>query len=510
MQKASKLIVVNAAPYETRVATLESGILVELLIERGEDRNLVGNIYNGKVIRVLPGMQAAFVDIGMDKAGFLFAGDYVTPPLEFDTDPAEEAPVLRDEISIRPARYPQETALPPIEGLIREGQHLLVQVAKEPLGTKGARITSHITLPGRHLVLLTWSSHIGISRRIEDPGERDRLSKIVESIRPEGMGAIVRTAAEGRSEAELKADMDYLVRLWETIRKRSESAAAPAMIHRELSLSLRTVRDLFSSETDRIVVDSPEEHDRIRTFALQFFPRTEGRIELYTGPEPIFDHYGIEIELTRALDKKVWLKSGGHIVIEQTEALTVVDVNTGKYVGRSSLEDTTVKINLEAVKEIVYQLRLRNIGGIIIIDFIDMKSEENRDKVYNALVDALRADRSKTTICKISELGLVEMTRKRVRESLGRSLAEPCPYCSGESVIKSKKTICYDIFRSLERQGMMLSGKQVSLYVHPALAEEMFGEERRYLEILENRYGMKVNISASDKFHIEQYRIEPI
>jgi ribonuclease G len=509
MQKASKLIVVNAAPYETRVATLESGILVELLIERGEDRNLVGNIYNGKVIRVLPGMQAAFVDIGMDKAGFLFAGDYVTPPLEFDSDPAEEPAVLQDEIAIRPARYPQETALPPIEGLIREGQHLLVQVAKEPLGTKGARITSHITLPGRHLVLLTWSSHIGISRRIEDPEERDRLSKIVESIRPEGMGAIVRTAAEGRSEAELKADMDYLVRLWETIRKRSESAAAPAMIHRELSLSLRTVRDLFSSETDRIVVDSPEEHDRIRTFALQFFPRTQDRIELYTGPEPIFDHYGIEIEVTRALDKKVWLKSGGYIVIEQTEALTVVDVNTGKYVGRSSLEDTTVKINLEAVKEIVYQLRLRNIGGIIIIDFIDMKSEENRDKVYNALVDALRADRSKTTICKISELGLVEMTRKRVRESLGRSLTEPCPYCSGESVIKSKKTICYDIFRALERQGLMLSGKQVSLYVHPALAEELFGEERRFLEILENRYGMKVNISASDKFHIEQYRIEP-
>ncbi|GAB4229158.1 MAG: ribonuclease G [Deltaproteobacteria bacterium] len=509
MQKASKLIVVNAAPYETRVATLESGILVELLIERGEDRNLVGNIYNGKVIRVLPGMQAAFVDIGMDKAGFLFAGDYVTPQLEFDTDPAEEPPVLQEEIGIRPARYPQDTALPPIEGLIREGQHLLVQVAKEPLGTKGARITSHITLPGRHLVLLTWSSHIGISRRIEDPAERDRLSKIVESIRPEGMGAIVRTAAEGRSEAELKADMDYLVRLWETIRRRSESSAAPAMIHRELSLSLRAVRDLFSSESDRIVVDSNEEHDRIRTFAFQFFPRIQDRIELYTGPEPVFDHYGIEIEVTRALDKKVWLKSGGYIVIEQTEALTVVDVNTGKYVGRSSLEDTTVKINLEAVKEIVYQLRLRNIGGIIIIDFIDMKSEENRDKVYNALVDALRADRSKTTICKISELGLVEMTRKRVRESLGRSLTEACPYCSGESVIKSKKTICYDVFRALERQGLMLSGRQVSLSVHPALAEELFGEERRFLEILEQRYGMKVNIAASDKFHIEQYRIEP-
>ncbi|HQU13960.1 MAG TPA: Rne/Rng family ribonuclease, partial [Thermodesulfobacteriota bacterium] len=482
MQKASKLIVVNAAPYETRVATLESGVLVELLIERGEDRNTVGNIYNGKVIRVLPGMQAAFVDIGMDKAGFLFAGDFVTPPLEFDTDPAEE-PVLPEEIGIRPARFPQDTFVPPIEGLIREGQHLLVQVAKEPLGTKGARITSHITLPGRHL-----------------------LTKIVETIRPEGMGAIVRTAAEGRSEAELKADMDYLVRLWETIRKRSESAAAPVLIHRELSLSLRAVRDLFSSESDRIAVDSREEYDRIRSFASQFFPRIQDRIELFGGPEPIFDHYGIEIEVTRALDKKVWLKSGGYIVIEQTEALTVVDVNTGKYVGRSSLEETTAKINLEAVKEIVYQLRLRNIGGIIIIDFIDMKNEENREKVYNALVDALRADRSKTTICKISELGLVEMTRKRVRESLGRSLSDACPYCSGEGVIKSKKTICYDVFRALERQALILSGKQVSLYVHPALAEELFGEERRFLEILEQRYGMKVNISASDKYHIEQYR----
>ena len=508
MQKASKLIVVNAAPYETRVATLESGILVELLIERGEDRNSVGNIYNGKVIRVLPGMQAAFIDIGMDKAGFLFAGDFVTPQLEFDTDPAEE-PVIPEEIGIRPAHFPQDTFVPPIEGLIREGQHLLVQVAKEPLGTKGARITSHITLPGRHLVLLTWSAHIGISRRIEDPEERDRLSKIVETIRPEGMGAIVRTAAEGRSEAELKADMDYLVRLWETIRKRSESAAAPVLIHRELSLSLRAVRDLFSSESDRIAVDSQDEYDRIRSFASQFFPRIQDRIELFAGPEPIFDHYGIEIEVTRALDKKVWLKSGGYIVIEQTEALTVVDVNTGKYVGRSSLEETTAKINLEAVKEIVYKLRLRNIGGIIIIDFIDMKSEENREKVYGALVDTLRADRSKTTICKISELGLVEMTRKRVRESLGRSLSDACPYCSGEGVIKSKKTICYDVFRALERQGLILSGKQVSLYVHPALAEELFGEERRFLEILEQRYGMKVNISASDKYHIEQYRIEP-
>ena len=382
-------------------------------------------------------------------------------------------------------------------------------MAKEPLGTKGARITSHTTLPGRHLVLLTWSSHIGISRRIEDTEERDRLSKIVETIRPEGMGAIVRTAAEGRSEAELKADMDYLVRLWETIRKKSESAAAPVLIHRELSLSLRAVRDLFSSESDRIAVDSQEEYDRIRSFASQFFPRIQDRIELFSGSEPIFDHFGIEIEVTRALDKKVWLKSGGYIVIEQTEALTVVDVNTGKYVGRSSLEETTAKINLEAVKEIVYQLRLCNIGGIIIIDFIDMKSEENREKVYNALVDTLRADRSKTTICKISELGLVEMTRKRVRESLGRSLSDGCPYCSGEGVIKSKKTICYDVFRALERQALILSGKQVSLYVHPALAEELFGEERRFLEILELRYGMKVNISASDKYHVEQYRIEP-
>jgi ribonuclease G len=303
--------------------------------------------------------------------------------------------------------------------------------------------------------------------------------------------------------------MDYLVRLWETIRKKSENTAAPVLIHRELSLSLRAVRDLFSSESDRISVDSQEEYDRIRSFASQFFPRIQDRIELFAGPEPIFDHFGIEIEVTRALDKKVWLKSGGYIVIEQTEALTVVDVNTGKYVGRSSLEETTAKINLEAVKEIVYQLRLRNIGGIIIIDFIDMKSEENREKVYNALVETLRADRSKTTICKISELGLVEMTRKRVRESLGRSLSDACPYCSGEGVIKSKKTICYDVFRALERQALVLSGKPVSLYVHPALAEELFGEERRFLEILEQRYGMKVNISASDKYHIEQYRIEP-
>lgn len=507
MQKATKLIVINAAPYETRVATLESGILVELLIERGDDRNIVGNIYKGKAIRVLPGMQAAFVDIGLDKAGFLFAGDFVTPQLEMD-EAGNGEEVIPDEIGIREARYPQDHALPPIEGLIREGQHILVQVAKEPLGTKGARITSHITLPGRYLVLLTWSNHIGVSRRIEDPDERERLSALVETMQPDGMGAIVRTAAEGRTEAELKADMDYLVRLWDTIRRRSETSSAPTLVHRELSLSLRAVRDLFTADTDRIVVDSPEEHERIHAFASQFFPRIRDRIELYEGPQPVFEHFGIEIELARALDKKVWLKSGGYIVIDQTEALTVIDVNTGKYVGRTSLEETTLKINLEAVKEIVYQLRLRNIGGIIIIDFIDMKNEENREKVYQALVEALRADRSKTTICKISELGLVEMTRKRVRESLARSLSEPCPYCSGEGHIKSKKTICYEILRALERQGPLLAGKQVFLYVHPALAEELFGEERRFIELLETRFGMKVNISASDKFHIEQYQIE--
>ena len=507
MQKGNKLIVINSAPYETRVASLESGVLVDFLLERGDDRNIIGNIYKGKVIRILPGMQAAFVDIGMEKAGFLYAGDFVTPRLGFEDDENGEEDIAED-IDIHAARFPQEQYIPPIEGMIREGQHLIVQVAKEPLGTKGARITSHITLPGRYLVLLTWSAHIGISRRIEDPGERERLYEIGERILQDGMGAIVRTAAEDRTETELKADMDYLVRHWDTIRKKCEAASAPTLIHRELSLSLRAVRDMFTADMDRIVVDSEEEFVRIRDFASQFFPRLQDRIELYQGSQPVFEHYGIEIELARALDKKVWLKSGGYIVIEQTEALTVIDVNTGKYVGRSSLEETTVKINLEAVKEIVYQLRLRNIGGIITIDFIDMKSEENREKVYQALVDALRADRSKTTICKISELGLVEMTRKRIRESLSRFLSEPCPYCSGEGIIKSKKTICYEIFRELERQALLLAGKQVSLYVHPAVAEEMFGEHRRFIEMLENRFGMKVNISASEKFHVEQYQIE--
>jgi ribonuclease G len=483
VQKGNKLIIINSSPYETRVATLESGILVEFLLERGEDRNIIGNIYKGRVIRVLPGMQAAFVDIGMEKAGFLYAGDFVTPRLGYDADENGDEDLVED-IDIHAARYPQEQYIPPIEGMIREGQHLIVQVAKEPLGTKGARITSHIALPGRYLVLLTWSEHIGISRRIEDLEERERLHAIVEGIRLDGMGAIVRTAAEGKTVADLKADMDYLVRHWDTIRKKGDAASAPVLIHRELSLSLRAVRDMFTADMDRIVVDSEEEYIRIRDFASQFFPGLRDRIECYQGAQPIFEHYGIEIELARALDKKVWLKSGG------------------------SLEETTVKINLEAVKEIVYQLRLRNIGGIIIIDFIDMKSEENREKVYQALVDALRADRSKTTICKISELGLVEMTRKRVRESLARSLSEPCPYCSGEGIIKSNKTICYEIFRAIERQALLLAGKQVSLYVHPALAEEMFGEHRRFIEMLENRFGMKVNISASEKFHIEQYQIE--
>jgi ribonuclease G len=452
-------------------------------------------------------MQAAFVDIGLEKAAFLYVADVfdeVEAVEQFIDDGNHVSPPASEEDDGEEIRV-----LPPIEDLLQEGQEILVQVAKEPIGTKGARITSHISLPGRNLVYMPTVDHVGISRRIECEEEKDRLRELVEQIRPEGSGFIVRTAAENKSSEDLTLDMEFLLNLWQDICRRKDGGGAPSLIHSELDVICKVVRDVLTEDVRRIVIDSKEEYDKVVRFIDTFMPRLRYSIELYTDEEPIFDAFGLEVEIARALGRKVWLKSGGYIIIEQTEALVAVDVNTGRYVGKHNLEDTILKTNLEAVKEIAFQLRLRNIGGLIIIDFIDMEKEFHREKVYAALLDALKNDKSKTNILKISELGLVEMTRQRVRESIGRTLCEPCPYCEGKGYIKSRPTLAYEIFRELRRELAELEGNAVNVVVHPDVAAILYDEERQGIEELELRFGKKITVVARPVFHQEQFEILP-
>ncbi|MDD5285802.1 MAG: Rne/Rng family ribonuclease [Desulfuromonadaceae bacterium] len=501
-------LVINAASHETRIALIENGTIAELYIERSREKGIVGNIYKGRVVRVLPGMQAAFVDIGLEKAAFLYVADVFDAIEEYESllydgrkkdDESSAEQDANNHTEFRP--------LHPIEDLLQEGQELLVQISKEPIGTKGARITSHISLPGRHLVYMPTVDHIGISRRIEDEVERERLREIVERLKQPGSGYIVRTVSEGKSEEDLIADMQYLSTLWDEIAKRKDKAAVPSLLHSDLDVVQKVVRDIVTEQVDKIIVDSKTDHDRVVQFISTFADKRKYAVELYGEEEPIFDHYGLEVEISRALGRKVWLKSGGYIIIEQTEALTAVDVNTGRFVGKHNLEDTILKTNLEAVKEIAYQLRLRNIGGIIIIDFIDMEKEVNRDKVFTALEDALKSDKSKTNILKISELGLVEMTRKRVRESIGRMMCEPCTYCEGRGYIKSKTTICHEIFRELRREMLDIRGTKATVTVHPLVADLLYDEERRGLEELEKKFKKRVTVRAKPGFHQEQFEI---
>jgi ribonuclease G len=419
---ASELII-NASPHEIRVALLEEGTVVEVQIERKKDQSIMGNIYRGRVLKVLPGMQAAFVDIGLGKAAFLYVTDAHSSFREYHEMLSEGLDEDKD-FEFATASPFSHTPLQ-IEDVVCEGQELLVQVSREALGTKGTRITAHITLPGRYLVFMPTVDHVGVSRRIRDEAEQQRLRDIVLTMRPPTMGFIVRTASEGAQEGDLKNDMDLLMQIWQTIQQKNQTAATPSLIHSDLNMVLRAIRDLITTDVKRVVIDSGEGYREITQFIEEFMRRTRCNVELYEGRTPIFDVYGIEAELDRAVKRKVWLKSGGYIVIEMTEALTAIDVNTGKFVGKRNLEDTIVKTNLEAAKEIAYQLRLRNIGGIIILDFIDMEKESNRETVYQALELSLKKDRARSNISKISDLGLVEMTRKRTRESLTELLGEP-------------------------------------------------------------------------------------
>lgn len=489
MKNTRTELVISSNPFETRVALIEQGRLSEFYVERAKDRGITGNIYKGRIVRVLPGMQSAFVEVGIQRTSFLHVSDIKEPPEGFEEDEEEH----KRHANVR------------IQDIVKEGQEIMVQAAKEPIGTKGARVTSYASLPGRYLVLMPTYDKIAISRRISSEKERKRLREIVSSIRPAGYGFIIRTVCEGMRKEDVQADMEFLIKLWKAILKKKEEVRTPGLIWAELDLTLRTIRDLFSEDIERLVIDSKDEYERARKFLEEFMPHLAGRLALYEGKEDIFDAHGVEIELTDALERKVWLRSGGHIVIDQMEALTAVDVNTGKYVGKRSSEDTIVKTNLEAVKEIVYQLRLRNIGGIIVIDFIDMARQSDREKVYNTLKEALKADKARTNILKISELGIVEMTRKRVRESLSQSLCEPCPYCDGNAQIKAKDTIIMDIYRELARE-LPLRKKKATIYVSPSISERI-KEDPAPIQDIERKFGKKVFVKPVERFHQERYEI---
>src|SRR5262245_28365842 len=391
--------------------------------------------------------------------------------------------------------------------LLKPGQEILVQVARGPISTKGARITSHISLPGRFLVYMPTWGRVGVSKRIESFEERSRLRQIIRRHRPSQGGFIVRTAAEGASEEQIVQDITFLSRLWQEILRKKDASRAPALIQPELDVALRALRDLYGAKIDRVIVDDPEEYEKIRTFAENLMPEVLPSLELYGDLEPLFDRFGIESEINRALGRKVWLKSGGYLIIEQTEALSTIDVNTGRFTGKKNLEETILRNNLEAVEEISYQLKIRNMGGIIVLDLIDMERRGNREKVYSALREALKDDRAKTTITKISEIGLIEMTRKRTRERLKGRLSEDCPYCEAKGYVKSGMTVVYEIFRHLRREAQILPDKKIFLHVHPSVFQLLLNVERKGLEVLEKKLGKKVEVVAETNYHIEQFEI---
>ncbi len=683
----SATIVINTTGVETRVALVENGQITEYYLERKKDKGIVGNIYKGRVVRVLPGMQAAFVDIGLEKAAFLYVSDVfydpefseqqfdltegeheeiedipdspeereepegqhepmmleggeersegdapeegaaLAEPSQFDepapesqelpegagepadapavelvaeptTEPANEVtPASPGDIDLEAAKGAPEVAAPPtdesgapvaegasevkpeeavtgaagerkggergergelrargrnrrrqqsrregrgqqegqergrkgereereereerngrdktqqkkmanIQDLLQVGQEIIVQVAKDPMGTKGARVTSHISIPGRHLVLMPTIDHIGTSRRIERESERRRLREIIDRVRPPGTGFIIRTVAEDTPTEKLEADARFLIGIWNAVGAKKDRTGAPALLHPDLDLALRATRDLFAKDVEKLVIDDRAEWERIQAFVEAQDPALKDRVVLHDSIDPIFDAYGIEHELQRAQARKVWLKSGGYLIIDQAEALTAIDVNSGRYVGKKSLEETITKINIEASKEIVYQLRLRNIGGIIIIDFIDMDKSQNRDKVFKSLQDALGREKAKTNVLKISELGLVEMTRKRVRESLGRTLFEPCSACEGRGHLKSKRTVAYEIFRQIRREASHHRDGQVVINCNPEIARVLQSEERDELRSLMDRFNKSIHVRPQPSYAQDQY-----
>jgi ribonuclease G len=512
-------LVINVDIAETRVALIEAGSITELFVEREQDKSPVGNVYLGKVTRVLPGMQAAFIDISLDRAAFLHVED-VVPQEDMDNllngegehEEEHENGEGVEDTEVKPAKATARrvTRATPIRDVLKEGQSLMVQVSKGPIGTKGARVTSHVALPGRYVVYLPTVDHVGISKRIGNDVERKRLREAIEAVKPPQGGFIVRTVATGLTKKQLKADVGYLVKQWEHVSKRrSEVKSAPAMLYEDLDITLRVARDYFTENVDKIIIDSQSEYERLRSFIGTFLPERVNDVEYYQGRDPIFDEYGIEDEIARALSRKVPLASGGYLIIDQAEALTAIDVNTGRFTGKGKdVEETIYQTNLEAVNEIAYQLRFRNIGGLIVLDFIDMERPKNRDRVYKALVEALKKDRATTTITRISELGLIEMTRKRTRESLGRTLFEPCFFCDGTGQLQSKATICHEIVRQIRREKDSLPGYKVVVNAHPAICDMLKREHKDALEEAQNRFTRQIVVKPHKEYHLEQFDLK--
>jgi ribonuclease G len=510
----NNMVAVNAEGPEIRVAVVEQGALAEFFVERKHDRGMVGNIYRAKVSRVLPGMQAAFVDLGpkVERAAFLYVADVLGSGEErrlfedTETDDDDESP---EGSSSRHAKSRKQLASRKIEDLLRPGDYVLCQVVKDPIGAKGARVTGYVSLPGRYSVFMPHVGQVGVSRRIGSDKERRRLRDLVNEVRPKGSGFIVRTAAEDASDQELRDDVDFLARLWSEIEARHDKMHGSGLVYADLDLALRVVRDLLREDTSEVQIDDEEQYDRVRKFTLAFLPRFAERIKRYDGRRPIFDFYGIEPALRVAVSRRVPLKSGGSLVIDQGEALTAIDINTGSFIntGSGNLEDTVTANNLEACEEVARQLRLRNIGGIIVIDFVDMDKEANRRKVWDAFQKALARDRARTNVTKISELGLVEMTRKRTRESLVQLLTEPCPTCEGSGVVKSVTTVAYEILREVRRSGALVDNDKIEIEAAPRVAEVLQKQERDYLDHLEKRFQKLITVIGQKGWKPDQFRV---
>jgi ribonuclease G len=577
----NKEMIISSSGHDTRVAILEEDQVVEIFIERENQRGVVGNLYKGRVSKVLPGMQSSFVDIGLERDAFLYVTEVVNTVEEFEKlasvddddedddheasakglpDPAEPpdasaehsaadddalraesaaaveagealagststaAAIMperraRDRASAPDARAQrrdsaaQAAATPRIEDLLKEGQEVLVQVVKEPLGTKGARLTSHVTMPGRFLVFMPTVDHVGVSRKIESREERTRLRGIVKQFREQHGstgGVIIRTAASGRSEADIVSDLSYFHEVWTSVRQKMETRRPPALLFQEQSLVTKLLRDLLTDDYTSIRIDNDQEYRRVVALVERIMPALLPRVKHYTKDYPIFEEYGVQAEIDKALRSKVWLKSGGYLVINQTEALVAIDVNTGRYVGKKSsgrLEDTIVKTNLEAVKEIVRQIRLRDLGGIIVLDLIDMEEKKNRQKVFQEVEKELRKDRSPSKALQVSDFGLVIVTRKRVKQSLERQLTEPCPYCSGSGTIKSSATICYEILTELDKIGPDLEGQGVLLRVNPDIARALKEEESGMLREMQRMLGKSITLKPDAHLHHEQFDV---
>ncbi|MET0288946.1 MAG: ribonuclease G [Pseudoxanthomonas sp.] len=491
----SEEILVNVTPRETRVAVVENGMLQELHIERGWRRGVVGNIYRGKIQRVMPGMQAAFVEVSLERAGFLHANDIIRP--------APAASPIPEELVV------QTPSNVPIAELVRDGQDLVVQVVKDPIGSKGARLTTQISIPSRYLVLLPQSKVVGVSARIEDEDERARLKGIISELAAThgNHGYIIRTNAEGQSPEALAEDVAYLSRVWNIVEKRGREAPSPSIIYEDLSLPLRAVRDLIRKDVEKVKVDSRETYERLQAFVAKYMPPLAEKLELYTGGRPIFDLYGVEDEIGRALDKQVPLKSGGYLVIDQTEAMTTIDVNTGSFLGQRNLEETVFRTNLEAAQAVARQLRLRNLGGIIIIDFIDMNDAEHKRQVLRTLEKGLSRDHAKTTVYDFSPLGLVEMTRKRTVESLERQLSEPCHECGGRGSIKTAETVTYEIFREITRATRQFEAGRLLVIASPKVVARITDEESQAVAELEEFLGKSIRFQADEQYLQEQFDV---